>query len=68
MSKPHLGSCMFVLAAIAFAFFVANILAGAPLVSGESTPFFNDVSEMLLLLAAVGCFVAGIITREAEKT
>lgn len=50
-------------AAIFFAIFVANVLKGA--FGGRA--FFGDVVEMLMLLAAVILFVAGVLSREAAS-
>ncbi len=56
---------MLILAAALFAVFFANVAVGA----ATGTPFLNDISEMLLLLASSISFVAAILIREQrEKT
>ncbi len=48
---------------LAFGVFAMNVVIG----SFTRAPFLNDVSEMLVLLAAVILFVTAILKNEAES-
>ena len=63
--KP--GTGWLVLASLLFMLFIANILLGkAALAPDFETPLkLGDVGEFLVLFAAVICFVAGVLRREA---
>ncbi len=52
-----------IISAVIFAIYIANVFLGA---TGGS-PFVGDVSEMLLLFAAVIAFVIAILQREAAE-
>lgn len=60
MARPD-GRGLLLSAAVVFAVFAANVLAGA---LGEQ-PFFPDIAEMLTLFLACGLFVAGVLRRES---
>ena len=55
------GTTAFALALLFFAVFAIDVAMGAFRVGA----FLNDVSEMLMLFAAVVCFVVGILARAA---
>lgn len=48
---------------LAFGVFASNVVIG----SVTRAPFLNDVSEMLVLLAAAILFIAAILKKEAES-
>lgn len=48
---------------LAFGVFASNVVIG----SVTRAPFLNDVSEMLVLLAAATLFIAAILKKEAES-
>ncbi|MDT8343734.1 MAG: hypothetical protein RQ752_04825 [Thermohalobaculum sp.] len=50
-------------AAAVFGIFVANVVTGA--FRGQS--FLPDIAEMLVLFAACGLFVAGVLMRERAR-
>ena len=54
---------LLVASTLAFGIFALNVVIG----SMTREPFLNDVSEMLVLLAAVTLFVAAILKNEAES-
>jgi len=54
---------LLVASTLAFGIFASNVVIG----SMTRAPFLNDVSEMLVLLAAVTLFVAAILKNEAES-
>lgn len=58
------GTSAFALALLLFAVFAINVAMGAL----RAGVFLNDVSEMLMLFAAVICFVVGIIARAAADS
>ena len=55
------GTMAFALSLLIFAIFAANVVMGA----FRAGVFLNDVGEMLMLFAAVICFVIGILGRQA---
>ena len=48
---------------LVFGVFASNVVIG----SVTRAPFLNDVSEMLVLLAAATLFIAAILKKEAES-
>ena len=48
---------------LVFGVFASNVVIG----SVTRAPFLNDVSEMLVLLAAAILFIAAILKKEAES-
>lgn len=61
MNAGRLGTSALLAAAILFAIYFANVLAGA---AGEPE-FLNNVHQALILLASACVFVVGIIAKEA---
>lgn len=52
-----------ILSAVIFLIYIANVVLGAT----SGAPFVGDVSEMLLLFAAVIAFVIAVLQREAAE-
>ena len=63
------GSVWLWVSGVLFLAFVANILVGKAALSPDfQAPFaLSDVGEFLLLFAAIICFIAGVLRREAAR-